>query len=245
VAVVAAPVGPAQTRAAIGELEDSRAFAAVAAGGVWVLVDGGRVDLTAPPDADVLALLVDPTPVELARLTGSVPMLTGSGRRVGLLLAGVPAWPVDQVAEAVGLPVFGVLPDDPRTAAALAHSTGSRAGRRGPLLTAATDAAETITDLLRRDRPDDTRRPRLTRRDPPSIPTGRRPASTDAPGQMQADAPRRSSSPVGGGRVGVPRPAVTPVERETGRGGWVPTLSSDRPDGYAPAEAGRTGGVGW
>jgi hypothetical protein len=150
-AVVVAPVGVAQTRAAVAELSDSAAFAAAAAGGVTVLVDCGRLDPAAVPVADLLVVLAAPTPVELARLAGSADLLAGAGREVGVLLAGQPAWPVEQVAEAVGLRVLGVVPDDPRGAEALAHPAGrpgrSRA-RRSPLLEAGSDVAEVLAGRL-------------------------------------------------------------------------------------------------
>jgi|GEM_PF-1042062 len=201
-AVVAAPVGVAQTRAAVAELSDSAAFASAAASGVTVVVDCGRVDPAAVPAADLLVLVTAPTPVELARLAGSAKLLAGQGSEVVVLLAGAPAWPVEQVADAVGLRVLGVLPDDPRGADALAHPAGrpGRArSRRSSLLAAGSDVAEVLAQRLA-----------LASPAAPALPPAPPPKPSGAPVRA-VSAPRRrlGATPPGG----YDQPAQVPARR--------------------------------
>ncbi|WP_238436493.1 MULTISPECIES: hypothetical protein [unclassified Frankia] len=253
--VVVAPVGVAQTQAALDELSDTRALTAAAAGGVLVLADCGRIDPTTPPRADLLVLLTVPTPVELARLRASAATLTANGGQVGVLLAGEPAWPRDQVAEVLGLPVLGVLPYDPSTAAALTRTPGpggrSRPARRSPLLSAAGEVVTTVRALL--DHADDAQtgphagsqmqapslaaRIALTSPTPPPpgplatpprhppTPAAQRPAPTARPWPPASQPPTAPAAPQPGEAPTTLRP-----------GGWVPLIEPD--DGAGSSRAG-------
>ncbi|CAO5240095.1 hypothetical protein [Frankia sp. AgKG'84/4] len=131
VEVVAAPVDAIAARGAVEVLAEAGAVRA-AANSVTVVADVGRLDLFSPAGpliaaADVLVVLARPVPVELARVVGREGQLTAAGRRdCVLLLVGETPWPVDRVAESVGMPVLGVLPDDPRGAARIAGRPGGR-----------------------------------------------------------------------------------------------------------------------
>jgi hypothetical protein len=252
--VVVAPVGVAQTQVALDELDDTRALAAAAAGGVLVLADCGRIDPMTPPRADLLMLLTVPTPVELARLRASAATLTASGGQVGILLAGEPAWPRDQVAEVVGLPVLGVLPHDPSTAAALTRTPGpgsrSRPARRSPLLSAAADVVTTVRALL--DHTDDAQTGLHAQGQPPSPSLPARIALTapppPPPGPLTAP-PRQPPTPAGpwpapAARPWPPasRPPAAPAVRQPGEapstlrpGGWVPLIEPDDRAGSSQA----------
>lgn len=155
VRVVPAPVDGAETRAALGVLARSGALHGRAGGQRPVVLDVGRLTSGAgegalPPGVDLLAVLVEPTEAELARLTAAATAWTVPAE-VGVLLAGESAWPAEQVAAAVGLPVWGALPVDPRGAAAIA--TGGRGAARGRLGRAAAGLAGDLARLLARHRP--------------------------------------------------------------------------------------------
>ncbi len=93
-----------------------------------VVVDVGRLGWDSPAmpiacAADVLLLAsrcgmdaIDAVQVRRDRLLA----MPGMGASVRLVLAGQPPYPVKEIADTVGLPVVGVLPDDRRGAAVLA-----------------------------------------------------------------------------------------------------------------------------
>ncbi|KJE19439.1 hypothetical protein FF36_06291 [Frankia torreyi] len=156
VEVVAAPVEATAARGAVEVLAGAGAVRA-AADTVTVVADVGRVDLwsaAAPVVAvcDLLVVVARPVPVELARVVGREADLTAAGRReCVLLLVGEPAWPVERVAESVGLPVAGVLPWDPRGAGVIAGRPGGRRAP-GPLARAYGLVARGLADQLDRRR---------------------------------------------------------------------------------------------
>jgi hypothetical protein len=269
--VVPGPLGPAQARAALGVLAQTGTLpAAAAAGGVVVVADCGRLDPQSPAGpiaagAGVLVVLVRPDPYELARLASRAVELTGGGRwEVVVVLAGPSAWPAGQVEAAVGLPVAGVLPHDPRGAAAL---TGAGTRRRGPgrspLARAAADIAHALAGRLTRARPASagsapapvgwgTPAGLPARPGQPSGPAGARTAGGPAapagvPSRRgPAGPPADPGSPRGLPAAAPQLPArpgeqTAPAGPGAGVGGWVPQIPQEvgrRLDGAAPARPG-------
>jgi hypothetical protein len=79
-----------------------------------------------------------------ADVTGLV-LITGAGSP-----RADPAYPPDEISQALDAPVLGNLPADPRGAAVLTAGRGqqTRAGRRLPLMRAARALAEAVADHL-------------------------------------------------------------------------------------------------
>jgi len=224
VEVVAAPVEATAARGAVEVLAGTGAIRA-AADTVTVVADVGRVDpwsAAAPVVAvcDLLVILARPVPVELARVVGREADLTAAGRReCVLLLVGEPAWPVDRVADSVGLPVLGVMPDDPRGAALIAGRPGGRrAGGHGPLARACRQLARDLADLLAT---------RPTPLPPPPLVQGQ---------EVRPAAAMPAGRPAGRPVAGRAAPALVPTASpRTGQGneghGWVPSTTVRRPKG--------------
>lgn len=222
--VVAAPVDATAARGAVEVLAAAGAVSSVASS-VTVLADVGRLDVgsAAGPlvgGADLLVVVARPEPVELARVAAREAQLTAAGRReCVLLLVGEPAWPVDRVADSVGLPVLGVMPDDPRGAALIAGRPGGRrAGGHGPLARACRQVARDLADLLA---------VRPTPLPPPPLVQGQevRPAAAMPAG-------RPSGQPVAGRAASVLVPAASPRTGQGNEGhGWVPSTTVRRPKG--------------
>ncbi|WP_131767956.1 carbon monoxide dehydrogenase maturation protein [Candidatus Protofrankia californiensis] len=229
-AVVPAPLGPLQARGALDVVAQAEGLR-VAAGGELVVADCGRLDIGSPSlsvaaAAGLLVLLVRPDEYELARLAGRVEELTGGGQRnVMIVLVGPSAWPLGQVEEALGLPVAGLLPHDPRGAAALAGGKVRGGPGRTVLARAAAEVADTLAGRLARVRP---ARPELPSPPPAgSAPDGALPvpgaavAAARPPGQGPAAAP--SDGPV--------RPHWLPADQAgpaaPGSDGWVPPITPD------------------
>ncbi len=122
-----------------------------------VLVDAGRLPATplAAPllaEADRLVLVVRPRMEELTALAHRLAHLSGLGPTPELLLVGDRPYGPGEVAEALGVPVVGVLAHDPDAAEALAAVGSPRRLARSPLLRSATG----IVDELVGGRPDPT-----------------------------------------------------------------------------------------
>jgi ATPases involved in chromosome partitioning len=127
-----------------------------ATSGCDVLIDTGRV---VPGMAWPLACAADKV-LLVARRTGrsahwarnatvQLAEHLGDLARVGLLLIGDGPYPVEQVAAAVGVPVFGRLPRDPATAAVFTDGAPVRVRglHRTPLLRAAGELASQLAGL--------------------------------------------------------------------------------------------------
>ncbi|WP_285223213.1 hypothetical protein [Frankia sp. AgPm24] len=214
VEVVAAPVEAAAARGAVEVLARGGAVRA-AADSVTVVVDVGRLDPSSPAGpllgaADVLVVLARPVPAELARVVAGEAQLTGAGRReCVLLLVGEPRWPVERVAESVGMPVLGVLPHDAQGARRIAGRPGGRrATGHTPLARACREVAGRLAAELEA-------RPVPLPATPLGVPV----------------------IPVGtAGSAAVSRTATVLVpggapSREGGGGGWVPSTSVRRDRG--------------
>lgn len=109
-------------------------------GPVDVIADCGRLSDAQVPwpvleTADVVVLILAPT-VAGVRLVGrwlpSLQQRLGEGRygqRLRLLVVGAGPYPAADVADALGLPLLGMLPEDRPAAASLAAGGGRRVGR--------------------------------------------------------------------------------------------------------------------
>lgn len=124
---------------------------------VDVLLDCGRLADRSTPwplleTADVAAIVLRPT-VAGVRLTSRwLPHLQDRlagdglyGKRLRLLVIGDGPYPAGEVAEALNVPLLGVLPDDP-TAAALIAAGGGRGLHRSRLWRGLTQLANDLTD---------------------------------------------------------------------------------------------------
>ena len=127
---------------------------ALAAQDADVIADCGRLDAGASQPAAVLeratavVLVLRRTLRQVASARPRVEMaagvLGGTGR-LGLLLVGDGEHGAAEIARALGVRVFGTLPDDPKTAAVLSDGAGRRTGIGGrPLLRAALTAGQAI-----------------------------------------------------------------------------------------------------
>jgi len=214
--VIPAPVDGGQTRAALGVLVSSGALAAHAGAGRPLVLDVGRVPVGTgngplPPGVDLVAVLTRPAAPDLARLAAARDTLRAGGRvEAGVVLVGDPPWPADQIAEAVGLPVWGMLPDDPRGA------TTVRVGHRRAARTGLARAARTLAGELARQleaRPASAGR--LASRPAPRplpAPASRPldPAGGGAPAELGGWTPRLAGSSAGAGGRPVPLAAAPP-----------------------------------
>ena len=163
--VLPAPPGAEQacaclrTLAAAGMLHQ---LAADAAGEAVMIADCGRLDPgslsgQASVPADAVLVVVRPHLSELAHVAGRLDAIRQQTDVTGLVLitgAGLPradpAYPPDEISQALNAPVLGSLPADPRGAAALTAGRGqqTRAGRRLPLTRAARALAEAVAVTL-------------------------------------------------------------------------------------------------
>jgi len=141
--VVAAPVGAEVVLGALDALGPGADWIERTEAGVDVLVDCGRLPL--PPTGVPTLLEVAHLPVFLARPTapsvvslrqrlGSVP--ESIKRHAVIVLVGDRPYPADEIAATIGLPVLGVLADDPVAAAALGSAEPVRMGHSALLRSA-------------------------------------------------------------------------------------------------------------
>jgi hypothetical protein len=119
-----------------------------------VLIDAGRMPaapLAAPliESADRLVLVVRPRVEELTALAHRLAHLSTLGPAPGVLLVGDRPYGPDEVADAIGAPVLGVLAADPAAADALAACGPTRRLARSSLLR----TAGGIVDRLAASRP--------------------------------------------------------------------------------------------
>ncbi len=148
--VIAAPVAPEVTRAALDALGPSTAWVQGVEDGTDVLVDCGRLPLAPAPvptlveEATVVVFVCRPTAPSVVSLRQRLvslpePIL----RRSVVVVVGDRPYPADEVAATIGLPLAGVLADDPVAAAALGSAEPVRMGRSA-LLRSATVLAEAL-----------------------------------------------------------------------------------------------------
>jgi hypothetical protein len=152
---VAAVLAPPSARAATGALDlladlDPPPVAAASNQGL-LIGDCGRLDPGSPARwllacADLVLIAARPRLADVAHLADWLPADPG---RVRLLLAGDGPYHPTEIATAVGVPVLGVLPHDPRGAAALAGAPSTRAPLwRLPLVAAAGRVAAALAREL-------------------------------------------------------------------------------------------------
>jgi hypothetical protein len=164
--VLPAPPGAGQAGACLRALTAAgvlhRLAAEAAAGEAVVIADCGRLDPAAvTAQAGVLAgvvlVVARPHLSDLAHLAGRLEAIRQHATAAGLVLVtgaglprGDPAYPAAEISQALGAPVLGSLPADPRGVAALLAGRGqpARAGRRLPLARAARELAAAVTGAL-------------------------------------------------------------------------------------------------
>ena len=164
--VLPAPPGAEQasaclrTLATVGVLHQLAGNAT--AGQAVMIADCGRLDLASPAGqagvlAGVVLVAARPHLSDLAHVAGRLDAIRQQAAVTGLVLitgAGSrrldPAYPPDEISQALDAPVLGNLPADPRGAALLTagREQQTRAGRRLPLMRAARALADAVAGHL-------------------------------------------------------------------------------------------------
>jgi hypothetical protein len=157
--VLTSPARTAQARTAVDEA--ARGFAGLLAAlpDVITIADSGRVDLEPPvwtTAAQLTLLLVrqaaasaPATVPRVDRAIESLDVLRGSCRQVGVVLVGGAPYRSAEIASALGVELFGVLPEDPAGATLVAGgwTIGKRAAR-SPLARAASQLGGRVVETL-------------------------------------------------------------------------------------------------
>lgn len=162
VGVVVAPPSAEQTHSALSAGGDGLAAGLAASDSVDVLVDVGRLTVRSPAlhlarRAASTILVTRPTFEAAASVAVRVPELAAHGCDVGVVLVGDRPYAPGDFELAVGAPVVGLLPHDPRAAAVFAGGPGSdRQVRRSLLWRSLADLASRLAAKL--DPPTDTPR---------------------------------------------------------------------------------------
>ncbi len=137
--VLVAPAAARQAASALEILGDRLGAHLRALVGVDVIVDCGRLAQRSPAlgvvaSADLIVLVSRATVSEMVHLAPWVEQLLQEGRRVGVVLVGGQwrhqnvVYQPAEVAEALGVPVFGTIDHDPTAVARLWAQPGSLAG---------------------------------------------------------------------------------------------------------------------
>ena len=137
--VVVGPVAARQAASALEILGDRLGAHLRSLDDVDVVADCGRLAQRSPAlgvvmAADLVVLVSRPTVSEVIHLAPWVEQLVSDGCRVGLVLVGgrrgrqLVAYEPDEIADALGVPVLGVLAEDPSAAGRLFAQPGSLAG---------------------------------------------------------------------------------------------------------------------
>lgn len=144
--VVVAPPSAEQTHGALAMAGDHLGDGAARSGRV-VVFDVGRLTARSPALAlarrsAMVVLVARPSFEAVATLAARAGELRDAGCTLGLVVIGESPYPPDEAAQGAGIPLLGVLPDDPRAAAILAGGAGSsRRLRRGLLWRSLADLA--------------------------------------------------------------------------------------------------------
>jgi hypothetical protein len=148
--VVAAPVSAEVTRAALDALGPDKQWVGTVEDGD-VLVDCGRLQVPPTPisplleSAAVAVFLVRPTAPSVVSLRQRLTTLPESLRnRSVVVLVGDRPYGADEVGATLGIPVVGVLADDPVAAAAFGATEPVQMSRSALLRTAAVVAGELV-----------------------------------------------------------------------------------------------------
>jgi hypothetical protein len=143
------PGSPDQAGVALSEI-GAGLFAALAGRSELAVVDCGRWSTASPARAalraaDLALVVLRPTVEGIVHLRSrGASLRSDAAGRLGLLLVGERPYTAAEVEEAVGIPVTGVLADDPRGAAAL-YQSGPGPARRLLLVRSARSLLEIAT----------------------------------------------------------------------------------------------------
>ncbi len=144
------PTSPDRAASALATLGRRLGAALDELPGFDVLADCGRLDSRSPvlelvAAAPYVLLVVEPSVEGVAHMASRLPALPLPAGRVSLICAGDHPYQAGEVSQALQLPVFGVVPRDPRGALRLAEG---RPNVRSPLLRAAAAIAARLADHL-------------------------------------------------------------------------------------------------
>lgn len=150
-------VGPGSAETAGGAVAVLARHPDTALGGLApvVLADAGRLYLGSPatgllPAADAVVVVVNPTVEGLDHLDARLPALAEAVRpgRLGVVLAGRGRYPMAEVADRLGVPVWARLPRDRWGAGVLSGRLTGRTWRRTRLVRTLRDLAGTLADQV-------------------------------------------------------------------------------------------------
>ncbi len=148
--IVTAPPVPHQTTAALSGLGDRGAATLAALPDLTVFADLGRLTTSSPSMAfarrAVLTILVCRPTLDEAQILGpAVAELGGAGCTLGLVCVGSSPYDPAEVAERIGLPLVGVVADDPDAAASINRDGfAARSLRRSRLARTSADVASAV-----------------------------------------------------------------------------------------------------
>ena len=146
--LLAAPPHPRQVRTALASVADRTVAAFACMGDVDAIVDCGRIDPTSPAmvfvrRGDVTLLVVRPRLADVAVAEAVAAQLRDDASNVALICVGDGPYHPSEVARHLGLPLAGVVAEDPRAAESLAvHGPNARGLTRSWLW-------RTVSDLSR------------------------------------------------------------------------------------------------
>jgi hypothetical protein len=148
--VLIGPTSPDRAASALATLGARLGRALDALGDFDVLADCGRLDSRSPvlelvSTAPYLLLVVEPTVEGVAHLAARLPALPLASGRVALVCVGDRPYRAPDVAQALNLPVLGVVAHDPKGAAQLAEG---QPNWRSPLLRSAADLVAALAAHL-------------------------------------------------------------------------------------------------
>lgn len=154
-AAIVAPERPDRASAVLSANGNSLGAWLAALGDVDVIADCGRLSPSSPTTAfanhaDVVLFVARPMAEQIQPATERAAAMRAAGRTVGWVLIGERPYSGVEVTAATGVPVVAVLPDDPRSAAALQSGGGTGRLRRSPLVRAATALAADLADSVHR-----------------------------------------------------------------------------------------------
>ncbi len=157
--VMTAPARPSQARAAVNEAASGFAGLLAVMPDAVAIADCGRVELDAPlwARASQLTLLLmrqatvsaQATVARVDRTIEALEVLRGSCRQVGVVLIGGSPYPASEVSKALGVELFGVLPEDAVGAGLVCGGwTVGRRAARSPLAKAAGPLGERVIEVV-------------------------------------------------------------------------------------------------
>jgi MinD-like ATPase involved in chromosome partitioning or flagellar assembly len=123
--------------------------------GMDVLIDAGRLSPSSPaldllPSAALVMLVLRPRLDEIGALAQRLPALQELGE-VGVVLVGKRPYGPSELTASLGAEVLGVLADDPKGAAAIDGTGGSRRFRASALVRSARVVAQALAERLDAD----------------------------------------------------------------------------------------------